>query len=329
MSSFDSAAAEQPADPVSALSLHIPRRHMDDVTIVAEGLQFPEGPVALSDGDLLVGEVRRGTVSRVRANGAIEPIASCGGGPSGVAVGPDGAIYVCNNGGRDGRGRIERIDPDTGEVIVLYAECDGRPLNAPNDLVFDRTGNFWFTDSGIRREYELDLGWVGYASPTGDRIQRVIGDLDFANGVGLAPSEEFLYVAETRRSRLHRRRVIAPGTLEPSVGLDPVTLGRQGRIDMESLLVGMPGYQPFDSLAVDSEGYIGVGTLGSGCVTVISPDGSSIEQLVPPSGLEDDLITNICFGGPEMRTAFVTFSRTGRLVACRWPRPGLPLAFGR
>ena len=69
---------------------------MRDVTT---GLQFPEGPIACSDGSVLLVEIRRGTLSRVTADGAITVVAECGGGPNGAAFGPDGMVYVCNNGG--------------------------------------------------------------------------------------------------------------------------------------------------------------------------------------------------------------------------------------
>ena len=84
-----------------------------------------------------------------------------------------------------------------------------------------------------------------------------------------------------------------------------------------------PGFQLFDSLAVDGAGNVCVATLVNGGITVISPDGGSIEH-VPTS---DPITTNICFGGPDLRTAYVTLSGTGRLVALDWPRPGLRLAY--
>ncbi|HTO00663.1 MAG TPA: SMP-30/gluconolactonase/LRE family protein, partial [Microthrixaceae bacterium] len=82
------------------------------------------------------------------------------------------------------------------------------------------------------------------------------------------------------------------------------------------------GHQLLDSLAVDSEGYVCVGTLVNGGITVISPSGDSVEHVA----VDDLLVTNIAFGGPDMRTAYVTASGTGRLLAMDWPRPGLRLA---
>jgi gluconolactonase len=81
----------------------------------------------------------------------------------------------------------------------------------------------------------------------------------------------------------------------------------------------------FDSLAVDAEGWVCIGTLGLGDsgVTAISPDG---QQVVLHRIAEDPVVTNICFGGPDLRKAFITSSATGRLLRAPWPRPGLRLA---
>ena len=141
---------------------------------ITDGLLFPEGPIAMPDGTVLVVEIARGTLTRVFPDGRKEIVAATGGGPNGAAIGPDGKCYVCNNGGFKWQvepngnrrsigqsddyvsGRIERVDLDTGAVEVLYDSCDGRPLKGPNDIVFDRQGGFWFTDLGKVREREID-----------------------------------------------------------------------------------------------------------------------------------------------------------------------------
>ena len=135
---------------------------------IARGLQFPEGPVALDDGSVLLVEIARGTLSRVTPDGRISVVADLGGGPNGAAIGPDGAVYVCNNGGfkwhteADGTqrpvsqaddysgGRIERISLTTGRAERLYESVEGLGLRGPNDLVFDAHGGFYFTDLGKR-----------------------------------------------------------------------------------------------------------------------------------------------------------------------------------
>jgi gluconolactonase len=299
----------------------IAQQPLADVKVLAEGLKFPEGPVAMADGGILVTEIERGTLSRVAADGTVTVVAECGGGPNGAAIGPDGAVYVCNNGGRfaDGNwtgGWIERVDLSTGQVDVLYRECDGRRLSGPNDIVFDSTGRFWFTDTGKFQGRTRDVGSIFYAEPDGSHITEVVHPAETPNGIGLAPDESSLYYAETLTGRLRRRSIVEPGVLEEVPANDPSTL-----------VVGLPGHQAFDSLALDADGTVCIGTMLTGCFTAISADGSNVVQYPLPKGLEDPIPTNLCFGGDDMRTAFLTLGHSGRLISCRWPVPGLALAY--
>ena len=149
---------------------------MSNYEVIATGLEFPEGPVVMPDGSIILVEIKRGTITRVDPdNGSVDVVARPGGGPNGAAIGPDGALYVCNNGGFEwgenrgltipglvaddySSGRIERIDLETGAVDVVYADVDGVPLKGPNDLMFDSTGGFWFTDHGKMRARTRDRG---------------------------------------------------------------------------------------------------------------------------------------------------------------------------
>ncbi|MDA0224726.1 MAG: SMP-30/gluconolactonase/LRE family protein [Proteobacteria bacterium] len=298
---------------------------------IATGLRFPEGPIAMPDGSVLLVEIERQTLSRVQSDGRIEVIAKLGGGPNGAAIGPDGAVYVCNNGGflwhedKHGLrplgqaadysgGRIERVDLATGEVRVLYTASDKGPLRGPNDIVVDRAGGLWFTDLGKARGRDLDRGGVYYAAADGSSITEVVYPLLTPNGIGLSPDESRLYVAETHTGRLWAFDLEGPGRIRRRPFPSP---------NGGELVAGLPGYQLFDSLAVDSAGNICVATLFNGGITVISPDGRKIEHLPMP----DLYTTNVCFGGPDLRTAYATLSVSGRLVAFDWPRPGLALNF--
>ncbi len=209
-------------------------------------------------------------------------------------------------------GSIQRVDLATGSVDTVYTACDGRPLRAPNDLVFDGHGGFWFTDHGVRQERSSDRTGVFYARADGSSVTEVVFPLDEPNGIGLSPAGDRLYVAETHAGRLWAWDVPEPGVATGSGPLPP----------HGELLAGLPGMQLLDSLAVDGAGNVCVGTLGNGGITVVSPDGGSVEH-VP---VDDPLVTNIAFGGPDRRTAYVTASATGRLLAGQWPRPGLPPA---
>ena len=303
-----------------------------EVRELTNGLRFPEGPVAMADGSVIFTEIQAGRISRWSSEGGVQVVAEPGGGPNGLAVGPDGKLYCTNNGGAfswtelegllipgatpdtwEG-GRIERIDPATGQVDVLYTECDGHGLRGPNDLVFDREGGFWFTDHGTHRERQVDRGGVYYATPDGSRIVEAAYGLDGPNGIGLSPDGSTLYVAETFSGRLWSWQVGGPGELVPAPGL--VEHGG-------TLVVGLPGLQLFDSLAVDAEGNICVATIMTAGISSIAPDGSDVEVI--QTG--DVVTTNLAFGGEDRRTAFITLSATGKLVAVDWPRPGLELAF--
>jgi gluconolactonase len=309
---------------------------------LASGLRFPEGPIALSDGSVLVCEIEAGRLSRVSPDGTNEVAAETGGGPNGAAIGPDGAVYVCNNGGvfvweeRMGLtvpggpppdawtgGSIQRVDLESGAVDVLYTESQSVdeggttstvPLRAPNDLVFDAHGGFWFTDHGARLQRSSDRTGIHYAKADGSSCREVIHPLDAPNGIGLSPGGGTLYTAETHTGRVWQWEVTGPGEVAVT---NPVGPGGG------TLLAGLPGMQLLDSLAVDAAGWVCVGTLVNGGITAIEPDGSPIEHTVLP----DPLVTNICFGGRGHRTAYVTLSGTGKLLAMDWPRPGLPLAY--
>ncbi len=303
---------------------------MSELREIASGLEFPEGPIALDDGSVLVVEIRRGTLSRVRSDGRVEVVAETGGGPNGAAIGPDGCVYICNNGGfewhdLDGLtlpgnqpadysgGRIQRVHLSTGVVEDVYTACDGRPLRGPNDLVFDATGGFWFTDHGKTRPRDRDRTGVFYARPDGSMIREVIFPLDAPNGIGLSPDGKRLYVAETFTGRVWSWDIVGPGEVQPASPLPPGG----------TLLAGLAGYQMLDSLAVDAEGWVCIATLVNGGITAISPDGTRLEHTPTP----DLLTTNICFGGADRRTAYITLSGTGKLVSMPWPRRGLALAY--
>ena len=304
-----------------------------ELTEIASGLRFPEGPIWMPDGTIVLVEMFGPRLTRVHPDGTTETIADIPGGPNGAAVGPDGAIYLCNNGGsftpeeldglvipgpfdphRYSGGKIQRVDPHDGTVIDLYTECDGRPLRAPNDIVMDGHGGFWFTDHGIRdlASRTADLTALYYAKADGSGISEVLFPVAAPNGIGLSPDTDTLYWAETFNGRVLRRSIASPGELvETHANLDPF-----------ATLYGLPGMQLLDSLAVDGDGWVCVATLINGGITAISPDGTEIEH----HATGDPLTTNVCFGGEDLRTAFVTLSATGRLASFTWPRAGLRLA---
>ena len=301
--------------------------------IVTDGLLFPEGPIAMADGSVLVVEIKGGRLIRVKPDGSKEVAAELGGGPNGAAIGPDGACYVCSNGGfnwitesgylrphgRAGNytgGAIQRVDLDTGAVSTLYSSCDGIPLKGPNDIVFDRNGDMWFTDHGKTYDRKMDQGALFHASCDGSRIREAAFPVLTANGCGLSPDESVVYASETETGRLWRWPVIGRGEVAKLPWPSP---------NGGTMLGGATGYQRFDSMAVEKNGNICVATLVTGGITVFSPEGDKLEYWEGP----EPYCTNICFGGSDLKTAYITVSGTGLLIAVDWPRAGLPLLHQR
>lgn len=297
--------------------------------IVAEGLRFPEGPVWMLDGSVIVVEIEAGRITRVRPDGRTETVATPGGGPNGAAIGPDGALYVCNNGGFDWSrengmlipghaaadyttGRIERIDLATGKVERLYEACDGLALSGPNDIVFDGSGGFWFTDLGKIRETGTDHGGLYYAKADGTMIRRAVYGPGM-NGVGLSPDGRTVYTALTTERLLLAFDITGEGEVAPSPL--PALPGR--------VVTSFEGRTLLDSLAVEANGAVCVATLVErpGIASVDPATGAKMWRDFP-----DLLTTNIAFGGADMRDAWVCLSTTGKLAKTRWDRPGLALA---
>ncbi|MEC7649254.1 MAG: SMP-30/gluconolactonase/LRE family protein [Pseudomonadota bacterium] len=307
---------------------------MIEYRTITDGLRFPEGPIAMPDGSIILVEIEAGRLTRVLPDGAKEVVAEPGGGPNGAAMGPDGACYVCNNGGFNWAydeepgsirpvgqaddyvtGRIERIDIETGKIETLYDNCNGNRHSGPNDIVFDRKGNMWFTDLGKARARDLDRGAIYWAKPDGSEIREVIQPFTTPNGIGLSPDEKTLYVAETEGGRLFAYDIVSNGEVELLPYPKSLNGGRYITSDT--------GMRRFDSLAVEDCGNICVATLFTGGITVASPDGGTAEFVETGDGYT----TNICFGGENLQKAYITLSWQGLLVECDWPRPGLALNF--
>ena len=304
---------------------------MADWETITTGLRFPEGPVACADGSVIVTEIASGCITRCLPDGSTQVVAEPGGGPNGLAIGPDAMLYCCNNGGFEyvdagglliphgiaadySGGRIERIDIATGKVEVLYKSGDfGCVLRGPNDLVFDAHGGFWFTDHG-KTDYTArarDITGIFYAKADGSFMHEVIWPSENPNGVGLSPDGKILYAAETYTCRLMAFTVTAPGKVDLTAGLGGAGIP----------LYRPAGYKYFDSLCVEAGGNICVATIGERGISVISPAGELVEFV----GTDDPFTTNICLGGADMMTAYVTLSGTGRLVKRQWARAGLRL----
>jgi len=282
--------------------------------IVAEGLAFPEGPVVMADGSVIVVELAGGRITRCW-NGRTEVVCEIGGGPNGAAIGPDGALYLCNNGGLDlvrfqnahgpgHEGRIERVDLATGKFERLYDACGGIALQAPNDIVFDADGRMWFTDLGKTHDGVRTASGLFSAQPDGSDVVAINRHAVSYNGVGLSPDERHVYVADTHQARLWR-------------------YDRRLEAQRPAWVATAPGPVGFDSLAVTATGNICVATLYQGGITTITPEGRVTKLDIAG----EPYVTNIAFGGDDRRDAYITLSQTGRIAKMRWDEPGLELHY--
>jgi gluconolactonase len=304
------------------------------ITEIASDLKFPEGPVAMDDGSVILVEIWSGEITRITKDGKKQTVAKPGGGPNGLAVGPDGHLYCCNNGSNfemnivnglmipghtppeHKGGRIERINISTGKVEVLYDSCDGVKLMAPNDLVFDTVGGFWFTDHASNNSERRMHGALYYAKADGSKITKVLRELTSPNGVGLSPDGMHVYYAETMPGRLWDLPLTAPGTAAMPGGFTPA-----------NFVGAYPGLAYFDSLGVQADGGVCIATILAGGISTFWPGTNGAPAKFEHTPFPDILCTNICWGGADMKTAYVTMSSTGKLAKCDWPAAGLRLNY--
>jgi gluconolactonase len=256
-----------------------------DGEVIASGLAFPEGPV-WRDGAVDFVEVEGGRISRWR-EGTVSMIAQVGGGPNGATVGPDGALYVTQNGGMTRETRVTpgivRVDSD-GVVEVVATRVAGHELDGPNDLAFGPDGRLWFTDPR------------GAADPARNQQPGRIFALDVRSGEGEL-------IAELEPVFPNGIAFLADGTLVWTESFSRRVVGlADGRPET---IVELPELHFPDGLCVGADGLLFVATTFAHCVTVLDGD-----RIVDQLHCGDGMVTNCCFGGTDL---YVTESRHGTL----------------
>ena len=302
------------------------------------GLVFPEGPLLMPDGSILVSELLGNRIVQVWPDGSKKIIAEPPGMPNGLAFGPDGYLYCANMGGLlhpeivEGMpgvdstqlgyrgGSIQRVDIATGEVIDVVTSCDGFVLPAPDDLIFDAEGNFYFTDIGLtdHGQRKADETGIYFVSHDFSLVKRIIRSAVPTNGLGISPDGKKLYWTEYLTGRLFMRHIVSPGELaEPDVAFGDCIFTHPLPVTW------------FDSLTVGAEGQIAVAVHngspdGRSGVITFSPEGSEVDFV----GFDDAWATHVIFSVSGDPTAYLTLSATGRVAEMPWNFHAFPALYG-
>jgi gluconolactonase len=276
--------------------------------IIAEGLQFPEGPVWISGDVVRLVEIAGGTIADVAVDAAVDDggrvtrVATTGGGPNGSTLGADGHLWVTQNGGMSRRNRatpgIQRVSPE-GAVTMVVTEIAGLTLDGPNDLAFGPDGRLWFTDPrGASDPTVNDKPGRIFALDTVTGEGELIAELGpvFPNGIGFLADGTLIW------DESFTRRVVA------------LVDGRQ------EVLITLPERHFPDGFCLGADGTLYVASTYGHCVSVIV-DGTLVDRLMCGDGMP----TNCCFGGTDL---YVTESRHGTLWRFPLGVEGLPLRTG-
>lgn len=274
------------------------------VVELARGLGFTEGPLWLDDGRLLVVSVSRGLLFEI-IDGEARELVEVGGNPTGLCRDTGGDIWIAQGGGhartsstRETTACIQRLRG------AALKDFPARDLNGPNDLVLGPDGLIWFTDpSGEAMASTGAPGGLWTMDRESGELSLRVGKLRFPNGLAFDPRSGDLCVAETGRARIRRFGVEGGEVIPRGVHCE--------------LAQGHP-----DGIAFDQEGCLHVATPDAGAVISFDPHGRQVGAVELG---ERTWPTNLCFGGPGLRTLFVTLAAGGRVVALPAPTPGAPL----
>ncbi|PVI00953.1 calcium-dependent phosphotriesterase [Periconia macrospinosa] len=253
---------------------------------------FLEGPVYSSSGHLYVVDVPYGRILKIDSDKTVSVAAEWDGEPNGLAVDPDGKIAIA-----DYKQGILTFDPITQKVENRLARRNLERFKGPNDLIFDKAGNLYFTDQG-QTGLTDPTGKVYRLAPNG-KLDTLVENGVSPNGLVLSPDEKFLFVAMTRSNSVWRLPLHADGTTS-KVGLFFQSFGTVGP----------------DGLAMDEEGNLFVCHPSLGSIFVLHPDGTPKARIV--SGTEGINLTNCCFGGKEGKTLYITDSLEGNVQFVEW-----------
>ena len=272
------------------------------VTKLAGGMQFTEGPVWLPKQKKLVfSDIPNSKLMQWSEDEGLSVFRQSEK-ANGNILDLQGRIISCQHDGRN----VIRIEPD-GSATVLADTFEGKRFNSPNDAVVRSDGTLWFTDPpwGLEGPGEIPGHWIYRLDPASGRVEAVIKDLAMPNGIVFSPDETRLYVADTggdKRNPDAKTHDLTPGVHCYEVKTD-CNLGKEiFRTDKGS-----------DGMAVDIQGNIYTTQLDNR-VLVLDADGKEIAEIVVP-----EAPANVCFGGEDYRTLFITARTSLYSIRVRYP----------
>jgi gluconolactonase len=256
---------------------------------------FLEGPVCDSAGNLYVTDIPFGRVFRINTEGEWTQIAEYDGEPNGMKFCGDHELLIA-----DYKNGLVKLDVTTGVVGPFLERRNSERFKGVNDLVFDSSGNLYFTDQGQTGLHD-PTGRVYRLTPSG-KLDALITNAPSPNGIALSPDETVLYVGMTRGNCVWRAPLLHDGSVS-KVGQFFTSYGPSGP----------------DGLAVDVSGRLVVANPGLGLAWVLNQRAEPVEVLRSVTGTS---LTNLAFGGPDRRTAYFTESVTGSILCASMAEPG-------
>lgn len=306
--------------PVSAQrDTFVPAR-LDEVEIAARSA-FNESPTCDKDGNVYFSENVSERILKLSPTGALttyrEHIRS-----SGLLFDLEGRLIVLGQetGPRAGKPGVFRVDIASGKTEILADSYEGKPLEAPNDVTMDRKGTLYFTDRPSVSVYRIDAP---------GKIVRILGapDVQWPNGIQISPDDKTLYVVETNQAKDGARRInaydlTADGFAKNMRVFHDFYPGRSAdgiSVDTEGNLYASAGLSWPASLRFRPNRAVASETMDTKAgVYVFSPQGKLLRFIAVP----EDTISNNAFGGPDMKTLYITAGKT--LFKVRTEVAGLP-----
>jgi len=306
----------------------VERPVVDAATIVA----FTEGPAADADESVYFSDIFNNRILRLAPGGKLSVLRADSGRTNGNLFDAQGRLVSCEGaefGVPEGRRRIVRTDLKTGQVEVLADRYEGKRFNSPNDLAIDGRGRLYFTDpryDADRSDLEMEVEAVYRLDPDGT-VARLLTppEIEKPNGILVSPDDRRLYLVDSNPASGGARRIRA------------FDLGGDGRVSGGRVLFDFAPGRGGDGMAIDRQGNLYVcaginrlrGRPGETLkyptgVYILSPEGRLLGFIPVP----EDLITNCTFGGPDLRTLYITAGKTLFTVRVqnqgflRWPPAG-------